>query len=95
MESKEPHPQAQPVDTDLGSTQAISERSADETLRLVEEHGDDFGPLTPEAERKLKRKTQRYLLFMTCFINLMLFVCRRIPKSCPRPRGLLTWLLDR
>lgn len=72
--TREPNPQTQSLGGDPDDKKAISERFADETLRLVEEHGDKFGPLTPEATKKLKRKTQQWLLFILCFINLMLFV---------------------
>lgn len=74
-ESKEPY--FQPHTTILTNgpeKQAISERFADETLRLVEQYGDQVGPLTPEVEKKLKRKIQIWLLCILSFINLMLFV---------------------
>lgn len=74
MEPKEPDSQTQPVGNDATDKKAISESYADETLRLVEEHGKEFGTLTPEATKALKRKTQRWLIFLLCFINLMLFV---------------------
>ncbi|KAF7557179.1 hypothetical protein G7Z17_g865 [Cylindrodendrum hubeiense] len=39
-----------------GEGPVISEKYADITLRIVEEHGKDFGPLTPEKEKKLRFK---------------------------------------
>lgn len=75
MESKEPYfQQPQNLLNNGPEKEAISEHFADETLRLVKQHGDQVGPLTPEAAKKLKRKIQLWLLFMLSFINLMLFV---------------------
>ncbi|KAJ0275373.1 hypothetical protein Brms1b_011857 [Colletotrichum noveboracense] len=52
----------------------VSEKNADITLRLLEQHGDDFGPLTPEAEKKLRRKLYWRIMTLLSAINIMLFV---------------------
>ncbi|KAJ0333664.1 hypothetical protein COL922a_010752 [Colletotrichum nupharicola] len=52
----------------------VSEKNADVTLRLLEQHGDDFGPLTPEAEKKLRRKLYWRIMTLLSAINIMLFV---------------------
>lgn len=73
----------QEIDTDLSRAQSqertgekavISEKYADETLRIVEEHGDDFGPLTPEKEKALRRKLYWNVMGLLSAINLLLFV---------------------
>ncbi|EEY18165.1 cysteine transporter [Verticillium alfalfae VaMs.102] len=53
---------------------SVEERNADVTLRLLEEHGDKFGPLTPEAEKKLRRKLYLRVMLLLSAINIMLFV---------------------
>lgn len=55
-------------------TKVISEKFADETLRIVEEHGSEFGPLTPEKEKKLRRKLYWHIMGLLSAINLLLFV---------------------
>lgn len=59
----------------------LSEKYADETLRLVEEYGDQVGPLTPEKESKLRFKLYLYMMGLISAINLLLFVrlCSNIP----------------
>ena len=57
--------------------QTVAEKYADVTLRLVEDHGDDFGPLTPEKEKSLRRKLYLHIMLLISAINLMLFVSRR------------------
>lgn len=52
----------------------LSEKYADETLRLVEEYGDQVGPLTPEKESKLRFKLYLYMMGLISAINLLLFV---------------------
>lgn len=52
----------------------VKERDADVTLRIIEEHGHEFGPLTPEAEKKLKRKLYWHVMGLVSAINLVLFV---------------------
>lgn len=54
--------------------QTVQESYADVTLRLVEEHGDEFGPLTPEKEKKLRRKLYFYIMGLMSVINIVLFV---------------------
>lgn len=57
-----------------GETAVISEKYADVTLRIVEEHGKDFGPLTPEKEKKLQWKLYLHVMGLLSAINLLLFV---------------------
>ena len=52
----------------------VAEKYADVTLRLVEDHGDEFGPLTPEKETKLRRKLYLHIMVLVSAINFMLFV---------------------
>ena len=54
--------------------QAVQEAYADITLRIVEEHGDEFGPLTPEKEKKLRRKLYFHIMVLVSVINIILFV---------------------
>lgn len=58
-----------------GAGKVVSERAADETLRLVEEHGGDVGALRPEIEKTLKRKIYVHVLLLVIIIDLMLYVC--------------------
>lgn len=53
----------------------VSERGADETLQLLEEHGPNVGELTPEAEGKLRAKIRNHILVLVIIIDLMLYVC--------------------
>lgn len=55
----------------------IAERYADQTLRIIEDHGDEFGPLTPEKEMKLRRKLYWHVMGLLSAINLLLFVRHR------------------
>lgn len=73
MEPKAFETASQPV-SDSSSEKVVSEEAADQTLRLIEDHGDDFGPLTPEAEEKLRRKLQWFILPLVGMMNIMLFV---------------------
>lgn len=52
----------------------VDEKNADVTLRLLEEHGEKFGPLAPEAEKKLRRKLYLRVMVLLSAINIMLFV---------------------
>lgn len=63
--------QSQEAPTDIA---VVSEKYADETLRLVEKYGDDFGPLTPEKEAKLRKKLYLHVMGLLSAINLLLFV---------------------
>ncbi|KAJ4505544.1 hypothetical protein HRR83_008543 [Exophiala dermatitidis] len=56
------------------TTVTVKEKYADETLRIIEEHGDDFGPLTPEQEKKLVRKLHWHVMGLLSAINIMLFI---------------------
>lgn len=60
------------------SRKTVSEKYADATLQLLEDHGDKFGPLTPEAETKLRRKLYLRVMLLLSAINVMLFVRPRI-----------------
>ena len=69
--------EAQPTITTSTPGQAskiVAEKYTDVTLRLIEEHGDEFGPLTPEKEQKLRRKLYIHVLSLVLVINLLLFV---------------------
>lgn len=57
----------------------VTEKYADVTLRLIEEHGDHVAPLTPEHAAKVKRKLYLRLMGLLSMINIMLFV-RFIPQ---------------
>ncbi|OCF31446.1 hypothetical protein I316_06848 [Kwoniella heveanensis BCC8398] len=57
-----------------GTTQAVAEKYADETLRLVEAHGAEFGTITPEKEKKLRWKLYIHVMGLLSAINLMLFI---------------------
>lgn len=62
------------VTTTPSKGKTVAEKNADVTLRLLEKHGDEFGPLTPEAEKKLRRKLYLRLMTLLSAINIMLFV---------------------
>lgn len=53
---------------------AIETKYADETLRILELHGDSVGPLTTEKEKKLRRKLYWRIFGLLSAINLLLFV---------------------
>lgn len=57
-----------------GANKIISDRAADETLRIIKEHGKDVGELTPEFEKTLKRKVYIHVLLLVIIIDLMLYV---------------------
>ncbi|KAF7558565.1 hypothetical protein G7046_g5599 [Stylonectria norvegica] len=52
----------------------VAKRSADVTLDLVEKYGNSFEPITPEAEKRLRWKLYLYIMSLTVFINLWLFI---------------------
>lgn len=52
----------------------IDARNADVTLRLLEEHGHEFGPLTEEKEKKLRRTIYWRLMTLLSAVNIVLFV---------------------
>lgn len=77
MSEIEEHKGPQPrVESPNSSKQGITvqEKNADVTLRLLEDHGDQFGPLTDEAEKKLRRKLYLRVMLLLSAINIMLFV---------------------
>lgn len=53
---------------------ALESKYADETLRILELHGDSVGPLTPEKEKKLRHKLYWNIFGLLSAINLLLFV---------------------
>ncbi|UNI15309.1 hypothetical protein JDV02_001852 [Purpureocillium takamizusanense] len=57
-----------------GDEVVVAEKYADETLRIVEEHGARVGPLTPDAEKALRRKTYWHVLGVLWTINSVLIV---------------------
>ncbi|KAK8067743.1 transporter PB1C11.03 [Apiospora saccharicola] len=67
------------IATPEGKGRTVTEKYADVTLRLLEDHGDEFGPLIPEAEKKLRRKLYLRLMILLSAINVMLFVRRTNP----------------
>lgn len=69
----------------------VTEKYADVTLRLIEDHGDEFGPLTPEKEKALQRKLYRNIMILISAINIILFVSR-LPL-CQAPGGSSSRLL--
>lgn len=77
MKLQEPEGMILTVAADQSSSEArriISDQAADETLRLIEEHGDDVGELTTQNERRLKRKIYLHVLLLVVIIDLMLYV---------------------
>lgn len=66
-------PQAR-LDSPVKKGLTVQEKNADVTLKLMGEHGEDFGPLTPEAEKKLRRKLYWRVMLLLSAINIMLFV---------------------
>jgi hypothetical protein len=71
QEAKGPVPRP---DSPVKKGLTVQEKNADVTLKLMEEHGDDFGPLTPETEKKLRRKLYWRVMLLLSAINIMLFV---------------------
>lgn len=55
-------------------TVTVAEKYADQTLRIIEDHGDEFGPLTTAKETKLRRKLYLHVMGLLLAINLLLFV---------------------
>lgn len=65
----------------------VSERDADVTLRLIEEHGEDFAPLSPEKEKKLQWKLYWRIMGLLSLINIMLFVCPPVESGSSLTAG--------
>lgn len=72
--AKEP-PSVSSDNLSLRLAKVVSEKGADETLQLLEEHGANVGELTPELEGKLKAKIRNHILILVIIIDLMLYVC--------------------
>lgn len=53
---------------------AIDTKYADETLRILQLHGDSVGSLTTEKEKTLRRKLYWRIFGLLSAINLLLFV---------------------
>lgn len=51
---------------------------------MIKEHGSDVGELTPESEKKFKRKIYVHVLILVIIIDLMLYVGGH---ACYFPRG--------
>lgn len=66
----------------IDSSAAVEEKYADVTLKFLEEHGDSVPLLTPEAEKKLRRKLYWRLMMLLSAINIVLFVS----IMCHQPR---------
>lgn len=74
----QPAKQPPSVSSDRASirlAKVVSEKGADETLQLLEEHGANIGELTPELEGKLKTKIRNHILVLVIIIDLMLYIC--------------------
>ncbi|KAB8236046.1 major facilitator superfamily domain-containing protein [Aspergillus alliaceus] len=52
----------------------VDEKYADVTLRIIEHHGDEFGPLSPEKEKALRRKLYRHIMVLLSAVNIILFI---------------------
>lgn len=57
-----------------GDLAHTTEKYADQTLRIIEDHGKDFGPFDPEDEKKVQRKLYFHVMGILSAINLLLFV---------------------
>lgn len=51
----------------------VPSRDADTTLRFLEEHDDDVPEITPEQEKKLRRKVMWIIVSLTSLVNLILY----------------------
>ncbi|GAB1197924.1 hypothetical protein APSETT444_007230 [Aspergillus pseudonomiae] len=56
------------------AAKTVEEKYADVTLRIIEDHGDEFGPLSPEKENKLRRKLYLNIMVLLSAINIVLFI---------------------
>ncbi|KAB8274811.1 major facilitator superfamily domain-containing protein [Aspergillus minisclerotigenes] len=56
------------------AAKTVEEKYADVTLRIIEDHGDEFGPLSPEKEKKLRRKLYLNIMVLLSAINIVLFI---------------------
>ncbi|KAB5533468.1 putative allantoate permease of the major facilitator superfamily [Coniochaeta sp. 2T2.1] len=52
----------------------VAQKYADITLGIIEKHGDEFGELTPEGEKKLRRKLYWHIMVLLSAINIILFI---------------------
>jgi len=52
----------------------VQARYVDVTTTFLEQHGASVGELTPEVERRLRRKLYVHVLLLAIFINAMMFV---------------------
>ncbi|KAG8158963.1 hypothetical protein KVR01_011406 [Diaporthe batatas] len=75
VQATKEQPSSVPSDkVSIRQAKVVSERGADETLQLLEEHGDKVGELTPELEGKLKSKIRNHILTLVIVIDLMLYI---------------------
>ena len=65
----------------------IAEKYADETLRLIEAHGKEIAPLTPEGEKRIVKKLYLNVMGLLLAINLLLFVRFPILYYMPCPNS--------
>jgi hypothetical protein len=63
---------------------AIDTKYADETLRILQLHGDSVGSLTTEKEKTLRRKLYWRIFGLLSAINLLLFVSSLLPSLTRR-----------
>lgn len=54
--------------------QVVDSKLADVTLKLFEEHEKEAGPLTPELEKRIKKKLWLIIFPVVFFVNFMLFL---------------------
>jgi hypothetical protein len=60
------------------TSSVVAEKYADETLRIVEEHGKELAPLSPDEEKALRRKCYLHVVGLLSVIICLLFVSARL-----------------
>jgi hypothetical protein len=73
------------IDTSVGKS--VESKYADATLQFLEEHGDKVPPLTPEADKRLRRKLYLRLMGLLSAVNIVLFVSGGIVKLVAHTRS--------
>ncbi|KAE8150741.1 major facilitator superfamily domain-containing protein [Aspergillus avenaceus] len=63
-----------PENESTRKSKTVEEKYADVTLRIIEEHGADVPPLTPEQEKALRRKLYWRIMGLLSVINIVLFI---------------------
>lgn len=77
LDEKHAHVSADSASNESSTQQAhatVAEKYADITLKIIEDHGSEFGPLTPEKEKKLRRKLYLHIMVLLSAINIVLFI---------------------